>query len=67
MKNIFSIAALASIASAQWIPDVPVDHRSLDEIYEAAKQEQGTLVVSAGGDGTHAHILPYRPITRTTS
>jgi hypothetical protein len=31
-------------------PLVP-DSRTLDEIYEAAKEESGTFLVAAGGDG----------------
>jgi ABC-type Fe3+ transport system substrate-binding protein len=29
---------------------VPIDHRSLDEIYVAAQQETGPLIVASGGD-----------------
>ncbi|KAI5304007.1 hypothetical protein KEM56_006965 [Ascosphaera pollenicola] len=53
IKNIFSIVALAPIVLAQWVSNVPVDYRSLEEIYKAAKQEKGTLVVFAGGDAAN--------------
>lgn len=43
-------------AAAQWRPQVTPDMRSLDEIYEAAQQEEGPLNVVLGGDGKLDHI-----------
>lgn len=30
--------------------NVPIDHRSMDEIYAAAQKESGALIVASGGD-----------------
>lgn len=46
-----ALAALLGIAAAQFRVDVPVDTRSLDEIYAAAQDESGALIVASGGDG----------------
>lgn len=43
---------------AQWLPQVPVDTRSLDQIYAVAKSETGNLQVFFGGDGK----LPIYPV-----
>lgn len=43
---------------AQWQPNVPVETRTLDEIYQAAQAERcNQLRVAAGGDGTSAEPL----------
>ena len=49
-------AVLMSTAGyAQWQPNVPVENRTLDEIYQAAQAEKcSQLRVAAGGDGTRA-------------
>ncbi len=40
---------------AQWQSNVPVENRTLDEIYQAAQAEKcNQLRVAAGGDGTRA-------------
>ena len=42
---------------AQWQPNVPVENRTLDEIYQAAQAEKcSQLRVAAGGDGTRAYL-----------
>ncbi|KAA8645500.1 hypothetical protein EYZ11_005056 [Aspergillus tanneri] len=50
MKHLVALSGLLSLAWAQWIPEVPIETRTLDEIYEAAKKEPGPLIVSSGGD-----------------
>ena len=43
---------------AQWQSNVPVETRTLDEIYQAAQAERcDQLRVAAGGDGTRALLL----------
>lgn len=37
--------------SAQWTSQVPVETRSLDEIYLAAQKENASLIVAFGADG----------------
>ena len=40
---------------AQWQPNVPVENRTVDKIYQAAQAERcSQLRVAAGGDGTRA-------------
>ena len=50
-----SLGALISLlfksTSAQWASNVPIDSRSLDEIYQSASKESGPLTVLWGGDG----------------
>ncbi|KAB8232482.1 hypothetical protein ETB97_000868 [Aspergillus alliaceus] len=50
LKHLLALSSLLSLGRSQWSPNVPVETRSLDEIYEAAKKESGTLIVSSGGD-----------------
>ncbi|KAK4505000.1 hypothetical protein PRZ48_002963 [Zasmidium cellare] len=50
MKLSLSFAALVAGANAVFSPLNDVDTRSLDEIYAAAKKENGTLQVFWGGD-----------------
>ena len=45
------LVALATRVQAQWTPNVPVENRTLDEIYQAAQEESGSLTVLWGGDG----------------
>ncbi|KIJ33480.1 hypothetical protein M422DRAFT_70402 [Sphaerobolus stellatus SS14] len=58
-----ALLSFATVASAfdLWVPQapVPVESRTLDEIYAAAKQEHGTLQVAWGGDepGFNADIF----------
>ena len=40
-------------------PSIPVDTRSLDEIYAAALKESGPLIVAAGGDGEPSHASAF--------
>ena len=42
------------------MPSVPVDTRSLDEIYAAALKESGPLIVAAGGDGMSHCVSRFR-------
>ena len=51
-----SIVFLISTAVyAQWQPNVPIENRTLDQIYQAAQAEKcSQLRVAAGGDGTRA-------------
>lgn len=58
MKAVFGVLGLASLvhaATPAWNSypghSPAVENRTLDEIYEAAKQEQGELIVLWGGDG----------------
>ena len=46
---------------AQWQANVPVETRTLDEIYQAAQSENcDVLRVAGGGDGTrHSFIQSY--------
>lgn len=41
----------AVLCSAQYVPNLQPDNRTLDEIYESAKSESGVLQVAFGGDG----------------
>lgn len=50
--GIFTFLAICS--EAAFPAQVDVESRSLDEIYAAAKKENGTLQVFWGGDGTIA-------------
>ncbi|CAG8959279.1 hypothetical protein HYFRA_00013049 [Hymenoscyphus fraxineus] len=45
-----TVTALCGTACAQFGSNVPIDTRSLDEIYAAALKETGTLNVASGGD-----------------
>ena len=48
-----AILLMQTAVYAQWQPNVPVETRTLDEIYEAAQAERcSQLRVAAGGDGT---------------
>lgn len=49
------LKALTFIPSvlAAALSSVPIDHRSLSGIYEAAQKESGVLRVVAGGDGKY--------------
>ena len=42
------------------LQSLPVDARSLDEIYTAAQKEYGSLVVAAGGDGKPSSRLTVK-------
>ena len=63
MARVLFIAASAiflmqSAVHAQWQSNVPVETRTLDEIYQAAQAEKcNQLRVAAGGDGTGASYL----------
>ncbi|KAB8223366.1 hypothetical protein BDV33DRAFT_228511 [Aspergillus novoparasiticus] len=60
LKPLLALSSLLSLGQAQWSPNVPLETRSLDEIYEAAKKESGPLVVSSGGDGKYScGCYPY--------
>lgn len=48
------LAFLAICSEAAFPAQVDVESRSLDEIYAAAKREDGTLQVFWGGDGMPA-------------
>ena len=49
------ISLIQTAVHAQWQPNVPVETRTLDEIYQAAQAEKCTqLRVAAGGDGKRA-------------
>lgn len=44
--------AFGNLVLAQWMPNVPIETRSLYEIYGAAQAEQcDVLNIAAGGDG----------------
>ena len=48
-----AIFLVQSAVYAQWQPNIPVETRTLDEIYQAAQAERcNQLRVAAGGDGT---------------
>ena len=50
-----AIFLISATVYAQWQPNVPVENRTLDEIYQAAQAEKcSQLRVAAGGDGTRA-------------
>ena len=61
MARLILLAASAALlvsttVHAQWQANVPVENRTLDEIYQAAQAEKcSQLRVAAGGDGTKAH------------
>lgn len=50
-----AILLVQTAVYAQWQPNVPVETRTLDQIYQAAQAERcDQLRVAAGGDGTSA-------------
>ena len=50
-----AIFLMQTVVHAQWQPNVSVETRTLDEIYQAAQAEKcDQLRVAAGGDGTRA-------------
>ena len=50
-----AIFLMQTAVYAQWQSNVPVETRTLDEIYQAAQAERcNQLRVAAGGDGTRA-------------
>ena len=50
-----AIFLMQSAVLAQWQPNVPVETRTLDEIYQAAQAEKcEQLRIAAGGDGMRA-------------
>ena len=52
------IFLMQSAVYAQWQSNVPVETRTLDEIYQAAQAERcSQLRVAAGGDGTGASYI----------
>lgn len=61
MKISLSFVALVASANATFSPLVDVDTRSLDEIYAAAKKDNGTLQVFWGGDGTSRYTDLGKP------
>lgn len=47
------MAMFGNLVSAQWMPNIPIETRSLDKIYGAAQAEQCNILnIAAGGDGT---------------
>ncbi|KAE8367249.1 hypothetical protein BDV27DRAFT_169872 [Aspergillus caelatus] len=50
LNRLLALSSLLSLGQAQWSRNVPLETRTLDEIYEAAKKESGPLIVSSGGD-----------------
>ena len=53
-----AISLMQTAVYAQWRPNVPVETRTLEEIYQAAQAEKcDQLRVAAGGDGTRALSL----------
>ena len=55
---ISAIFLIRPLAYAQWQANVPVETRTLDEIYQAAQFERcDQLRVAAGGDGTRGLLL----------
>ena len=52
MRFIFLQQIFIASALGQFAANVEVETRTLDEIYQAAQQEEGPLVVASGGDGT---------------
>ena len=55
-----AIVLISTAVHGQWQPNVPVENRTLDEIYEAAQAEKcSQLRVAAGGDGTRDDLQVY--------
>ena len=55
---ISAIFLMQTAVYAQWQSNVPVETRTLDEIYQAAQAERcNQLRVAAGGDGTKPLLL----------
>lgn len=51
-----AVVLMSPAVYAQWQPNVPVENRTLDEIYQAAQAEKcSQLRVAAGADGTRAY------------
>ena len=50
------IATLAAPTISDTRNDVEIEHRTLDEIYEAALKESGTLTVAWGGDSKFSRL-----------
>ena len=71
MARVLLVATLASFLMqnavyAQWQPNIPVENRTLDEIYQAAQAEKcSQLRVAAGGDGTIALPLIAQVLIQT--
>lgn len=64
LKRLLALSSLLSLGQAQWSRNVPLETRTLDEIYEAAKKESGPLIVSSGGDGKYpCRSRPYLLLT----
>jgi hypothetical protein len=57
LSNLAVLGATIGISLAQLGKNVEIDHRSLDEIYEAAQKESGPLIVASGGDSMFAPHL----------
>ena len=45
------LIVFATWIQAQRTPNIPVENRTLDEIYQAAQAESGKLTILWGGDG----------------
>lgn len=51
MRVLTALAFMSSVLAAALSP-IPIDSRSLSDIYAAAQKESGVLRVVHGGDGT---------------
>lgn len=52
MRVLKALACMPGVLAAARYP-IPIDSRSLSDIYAAAQKENGTLAVVNGGDGTY--------------
>ena len=52
-----AVVLTSTVVYAQWQSNVPVENRTLNEIYQAAQTEKcSQLRVAAGGDGTRVYL-----------
>lgn len=55
--NLVSSLLLLTV-TAKFIPGIPIDTRTLDEIYAAAQREYGPFHVMSGGDCKASCVIP---------
>jgi hypothetical protein len=61
MRVLNALAFMPSVLAAALSP-IPIDSRSLSDIYAAAQKESGILRVVHGGDGTTMSLVPVDAI-----